>query len=158
MFTAPVVHALANFFKKQAEKLPLSVGLHPISETLNITLAGSVKRGADTTFQPTVCIPLKLAMAVLIERMGFQRDKAKEVLVEAMTEALAFSDLEETMLEDVTGLTPAQLALATRLKDVSAAMQHVTDVTGALPKQPRKGATTVSLSVTEVPEPEPQAA
>jgi len=158
MFAAPVIHALANYFKKQAEANPLTIGLHPINETLNLQLSGSVKRGNDTTFQPTVAIPLKLALALLLEKMGFQRDNAMKMLVEAMTEALNFSETEEKLLEDTMGLTPAQLAIATRLKDVATAMERVTSVVGALPRLPRKGATTVSLTITEVPEPEPQVA
>lgn len=154
MFSASMIHAAANYFKKLAEKTPLIVGTHTLAETVTIQVAGTVTKGADESYVPTVDIPLKLALACVLEKAGFQRENAKKILLEAMTEALTLGDKEEELLKQTTTLTPAELALATRLKDVQSAMEHVKDVTRNLPTKTRKGKTIVSVSFDHlIPEP-----
>lgn len=150
MFTAPMIHAAANYFKKLAEKTPLFAGQYSLAETLTIQVNGSVTKGADEDYIPTVDIPLKLALACVLEKAGFQRENAKKILLEAMTEALNMGDKEEELLKQTTTLTPAELALATRLKDVQTAMEHVKDVTRNLPTKTRKGKTLVTVAIKEV--------
>lgn len=150
MFNAPQIHALANYFKKLAEKTGISVGSYALNDTLTIQLSGTVNKANDETYTPTADIPLKLALALVLEKAGFQRDNAKKILIDAMNEALTLSDKEKELLESSTTLTPAELAIATRLKDVEKAMEHVKDVTTNLPPKSRKGKTTVAVTVKEL--------
>jgi hypothetical protein len=150
MFTAPQIHAVANYFKKLAEKTGLALGSHTINQTFTIQINGTVNKAADEQYTPTVDIPIKLALALVLEKAGFQRENAKKLLLDAMTEALTLSDKEEELLKDSTSLTPAELAIATRLKDVEKAMEHVKDVTNNLPPKTRKGKTTVSVTIKEI--------
>jgi hypothetical protein len=149
MFTAPMIHAVANYFKKLAEKTPIGVGTHNLADTVTIKVSGVVSKFADEVYTPTADIPLKLALALVLEKAGFQRENAKKILLEAMTEALNLGDKEEQLLKETTTLTPAELAIATRLKDVNVAMEHVKDVTNNLPAKTRKGKTTVSVTIKE---------
>jgi len=150
MFSAAMIHATANYFKKLAEKTALVQGKHNLAETITISIAGTVSKADDEQYTPTADIPLKLALALVLEKAGFQRENAKKILLEAMTEALSLSDKEEELLKETTTLTPAELAIATRLKDVEKAMEHVKDVTNNLPPKTRKGKTTVSVTIKEV--------
>ena len=118
-----------------AKDLPeLATGSYEIDQTVTLHVKGTVKKGADCEYTPTVSVPLKATVALLLNKMGFQRDRAAELLVEAMTEALEWERLgEETIVE--------------RLADVDAAMERVQQITAQLPKQLRKGATTVKGTV-----------
>lgn len=49
---------------------------------------GTVKIGHETDKAPTASIPLLPTLALLVRKMGFQRDKALEMLKEAMQEAI----------------------------------------------------------------------
>ena len=124
-----------------AKDLPeLATGSYEIDQTVTLHVKGTVKKGADCEYTPTVSVPLKATVALLLNKMGFQRDRAAELLVEAMTEALEWERLgEETIVE--------------RLADVDAAMERVQQITAQIPKQVRKGATSVKGTVEVVAEP-----
>jgi len=119
------------------------VGVVEVDETVTLHVKATIRRNQDGEYTPTVSIPLKATLALLLAKMGFQRERAAELLVDAMTEAL-----NEGLLGEETVLA--------RLADVDAAMARVTAITAALPKETRKGAVTVKGSV-EVIEPEPVA-
>lgn len=110
-----------------------------IDETVTLHVKGTVKRGQDGEYTPTISIPVKATLAILLERMGFQRDYAAELLVECMTQALN----EETQAAPI---------IAERLKDIDAAEERVRAVLEALPKATRRGATTMRGTVTVVEE------
>lgn len=131
-----VIVALAKWFKNAAENIVLPVGVHPIDTELTLTVKGAVEKFEDQQYTPTVDIPLLPTLALLLEKAGFQRERAKELLIDAMTDALNNGVEANEDIED-------------RIKDVHAAMQHVRQVTQALPKKTRSGRTTVAVAVTE---------
>ena len=124
--------ALAKLLEKQikARSIDVPVGQVTVDETITLHVKATVKRLADQTYTPTISIPLKATLALLLAKMGFQRDRAADLLVEAMTEALN---------DDTLGSE----AIAARLADVDTAMERVQAITAALPKDSRKGATSV---------------
>lgn len=130
-----VAIALAKSLAKQTADVKLAPGVYPVDEVLAVRVRGSVKKSPDTTYTPTADIPLLPTLALLLERAGFTRDNSKTVLVDCMTEALKAGD--------GNGGT----VLAERLRDVEAAMASVREVTGALPKKTRAGATTVQVEL-----------
>ena len=65
------------------------------------------------------------------------REKAKELLTAAMLDALN-ADIEASDL------------VALRVKEIEEAMEHVREITGALPKRLRSGATNVDVEVNEL--------
>lgn len=117
---------------------PIAPGFYNVDETVTVRLAGTVEKLEDEVYTPTVDIPLKRVMALLLSRMGFQRDKAIEVLVDAMTAALN-ADLNADSFID------------TFVKDVDEAMKHVQSVTAALPPKTRTGKTKVDATLVVAP-------
>lgn len=129
-----VTMALAKTFEKQAKAIKIPAGEYAIDTTLTISVKGTVKKLDDHLFTPTVDIPLLTTMALLLEKSGFQRELSKDLLIEAMQEALAMN-------------VEASEVVAERVKDIEAAMLHVQEVTAALPKRPRSGATYVTVQI-----------
>jgi hypothetical protein len=132
-----VLVALAKSATKQIADVNLAPGLYAVDEVLTIRLRGTVKKAADTSYTPTADIPLLPTLALLLERAGFTRDASKALLVDCMTVALTTGD-------DATG------AIGERLRDVEAAMASVREMTAALPKKTRSGATTCQVELTIV--------
>ena len=84
----------------------------------------------DTDRSPTCSIPLLPTCALLLKRMGVQRDQALEVLKDVMTQALDMgTDATKSLLEE-TGVSDMEK----RLKE---------EVIAKLPRVPTKGAVTV---------------
>jgi len=110
----------------------IPVGNHPINlqMALEIDVQGTIRKSADEEYTPTISIPITLALALVLEKAGFQRENAKALLISAMTEALTLDPKEK-----------ANEHIAQRLKDIETAMTHVQQITSALPKQSRKGKT-----------------
>lgn len=129
-----VMVALAKSLEKASKGMKLAEGEHSIDTTLTLKIRGTVKKGADNEYTPTVDIPLLSTMALLLEKSGFQREHSKALLIEAMQEALAV---------DVEG----DEVVAERVRDIEAAMVHVREVTGALPKKTRNGPTNVAVEI-----------
>ncbi len=69
---------------------------------LDLTLeVGELKIGHDTDKAPTASIPLLPTLALLVKKMGFQRDKALTMIREAMTEAIDMDkDAAKAMLKE----------------------------------------------------------
>lgn len=95
---------------------------------INLTLTVSgLSIGHDTDKTPTCSIPLLPTVALLIKRMGFQRDKAMETLQGVMKEAL-----------EIGGDKAATDALLSEM-GVAEAMQTIQEeVIATLPRSPVK--------------------
>lgn len=116
------------------------VGNHPIDEVVALRIKGNVEKLSDEDYVPTVHVPLKLALALVLEKAGFQREYAMNLLVDAMTEALdAEVKGEET-----------NLIVAQRIKDVEMAAERVESTMAALPKATRTGKTFVRVAIEEL--------
>lgn len=127
--------ALAKKLTKDTKALRLAPGVHDIDTTLAVRIKGQVTKGADVNYTPTVDIPLIPTLALVLEKAGFMRERAKELLIEAMTEALELGEKGEDFVAEKT-------------KDVDAAIQHVSDITSQLPKKTKQGATKVEIDLT----------
>jgi hypothetical protein len=146
--------AIAKHFDKLAKTMPIAPGAYEIDTVVTLEIKGSLKKGNPTLATPTVEIPLISTMALLLKKMGFQREKAAEILRECMTESLQMK--ENPQPDDKTS---AEL-IAERIADAEAAIAFVKEsVLQRLPKQPKAGPTNVTVVVKEiVEEPEPVAA
>ena len=129
--------ALAKALEKNAKPIKLAAGEYAVDQTITLKVTGTVKKGEDHEYTPTVDIPLLATMALLLEKSGFQRERSKALLIEAMQEALAAN-------------VEADELVAERLKDIEAAMVHVREVTEALPKKIRNGMTNVGITIVDV--------
>lgn len=116
------------------EKTVILPGAYAIDEEVTLRLRAVVKRSADTEYTPTAEIPLKTTLAFLLARMGFQREAAANLLVEAMKDALAAETSGDEKIEALMG-------------DVDAAMARVSAMTNSLPKKTRAGQTRVEGTV-----------
>lgn len=129
--------AIAKQFEKATKGLAVGVGTHNIDETVTLHIKGTVKKLEDKMITPTVNIPLKATLALVLEKAGFMRERAKELLIEAMTEAM---ELE----------AKGDVFVASQVKDIDTAMEHVKDITSKLPKTPQSGATYVKVDIEEL--------
>jgi len=119
--------------------LNLVEGSYAVDETVTIHVSGVIKKGADETYVPTVDIPLKAALALVLEKAGVTRDAAAKMLVEAMTEALSLG-------------AKGGGAVKERLNDIDVAMGRVAEAVAKLPEKTRSGKTMCKVTL-EVVEP-----
>lgn len=129
--------AVAKAFEKDTKDFKAAPGVHNIDTTVVLRIKGTVNKAEDRPYTPTVDIPMLTTLALVLEKAGFMREKAKTLLVEAMTEAIALGD-------------KGSEHVAAQVKDIESAMEHVREVTGALPKKTKSGATNVKVTVEEV--------
>lgn len=128
--------ALANSFKKATDNFKPVPGVHNIDATFTLHVKGTVTKSADGLSKPTVNIPLKTTLALILEKSGFMREHSKALLIEAMQEALALEAKGEEFV-------------AERVKNIEEAMSHVEEIIGELPKVPKSGRTTIKVTVEE---------
>jgi hypothetical protein len=126
--------AVEKTVAKLAKGIELGQGVHEVDEVVTLRITGTVDKRADETFTPTADIPLKAALALVLEKSGVTRDAAARILVEAMTEAL---ESGKDASEEIKG----------RLNDIDTAMDRVRDAASALPSKTRKGKTLVKCEV-----------
>lgn len=118
----------------KATRDDLEPGTYELDTVVTIALDGTVKVSADTDKVPTCSIPLLPALALMVKRMGIQREKALTVLREVMVEALEMSkDAREELLKQ-TGAAEAEKQLKEQ-------------VLAKLPRQPVKGTVRVKGNV-----------
>ena len=113
---------------------PLAPGQYNVDETLTVRVCGTVVKGEDETYTPTVAVPLKAVLALLLARMGATREAAMDAMVSAMADAL-------------NGGEGAVEGMADRTKDVDTAMARVNDMLAALPEKTRSGKTRVDATM-----------
>lgn len=131
-------HATAIAIAKTIAKgLDLEPGTYPIDATVTLRVTGAVQRQKDVEYIPTTSIPLKATLALVLKRAGFQRERAIELLVGAMTEALKAEKNGADVIGDADLIAEAEKMVRER-------------ITEKLPKKKRKGATKVTAVVTEV--------
>ena len=129
----------AFFLSKIGSKLRAdrpAVGNYPIDETFVLQINGSVSVGKDYQSAPTVAIPLKATMALLLHRMGFQREAAMKMILEIMTEALTIDEkASETFKDQFEWMAEAEKMIADTFAE-------------KLPKIDKSGPVSVSGQVT----------
>lgn len=123
---------LSDAAKGSRDELP--VGTHVVDEILTLRIDGTVKVSEDTEKAPTCSIPMLPALALMVKRMGIQRERALDILREVMTEALKLG-------KDAT----AELLAETGVADAQTSIEE--EVIAKLPKTPVKGMVKVKGSV-----------
>lgn len=127
-------NALLVAIQKSIETNPLPPGRHEVHGKITFQVDGFITKGNDSEYTPTVDIPLLTTLALVLEKSGITRERSKELLIEAMQEAIVFGQKgSETVSE--------------RVKDIEKAMAEVREVTNALPKKTRSGQTRVQAEV-----------
>lgn len=138
MFTDNLcVLAVTKLLEKENKGFKSAPGINDIDATITLRVKAQVVKGQDVTYTPTVDIPLKVALALVLEKSGITREAAAKILTEALTEALESGE-------------QAEGAVAERLNDIDLALARVTAITAVLPKKIRSGATTVKGTVEEL--------
>lgn len=118
---------------------PLLPGSYNVDETITIRVAGSVEKGGDEAYTPTISVPVKALAATLLPRLGATREAGIAVLVEAITEALNNGKKADETLRD-------------RMKDADAAFDLVNQrVLASLPPGTRTGKTRVDCTLVVAP-------
>lgn len=122
--------ALAHAMKKGVDATTARDELEPgVYRDIKIELVVSIKEmrvAPDTDKAPTSSIPMIAALALLVRRMGLQRDDALKTLREVMQEAIALkSDASSTLLAE-TGVAEAEEMIRS-------------EVIAKLPRTPVKG-------------------
>lgn len=147
MHNATMIAIAAQFEKdaKTAKPLLPQETEWELDETVTLRVVGTVKKGADNEYIPTASIPIKMALALFIEKMGFMREHAMRLLVEAMNEALTRNDLESNE------------AIQERMRNIEASMERVQLMVGRLEPQVRNGSVRVKATVEEIRQEEPVA-
>jgi hypothetical protein len=114
----------------------LTPGQYAVDTTINVS--GYIRVGEDTTYTPTVCIPMLETLALFMHFSGVTRDSAAAKLVQAMQQSLALDGTN-------TGAISANVPI------IQTAMQAVQNqIIGQLPPQPRKGTVTKRLTVRQL--------
>lgn len=133
--SAPVKNALLvgltkrmdKLYGKKGENLKLAPGQHGFHGRVTLDVHLDIAKAQEVWQTPTTSIPLKAVLAIALQKAGVQRENIRDVLVDAMTEAI---NLEEETAEELMGVTEDAMGR------VSQTLKH-------LPKVPREGATTV---------------
>lgn len=118
---------------------PIAPGSYSIDETITLRVAGTIDKGDDENYTPTISVPVKALAATLLPRLGATREAGIAVLVEAITEAL-------------NNGKKADETLRNRMKDADAAFDMVNQrVLANLPPSTRTGKTIVDCTLVAVP-------
>jgi hypothetical protein len=133
----------ACFAKMVKAAGPLGPGSYSVDETVTVRVAGTVEKGDDEVYTPTVDIPLLATLALFIEGL---RGRVQEIQVETIMETLV-----ESMSAAITADVKANPILKSRLNDVTAAMDRVREMTAALPPKTRTGKTRVDATLVVAP-------
>jgi len=129
LFSLALQHAMKKGLDAKARE-EVGPGVHT-NLVMDLTVrVGEMRIANDTDKAPTCSIPLLPTLALLLKRMGFQREKALEMLAEVMGEAIALDkDATKALLAE-TGVKEAQDLLQK-------------DVIAKLPRTPVNGRVTV---------------
>lgn len=130
IFSLALQHAMKKGLDAKARE-EVGPGVHN-NLVMDLTVrVGEMRIANDTDKAPTCSIPMLPTLALLLKRMGFQRDKALEMLAEVMEEAINLDkDATKALLAE-TGVKEAQDLLKK-------------NVIAKLPRTPVKGSVKVS--------------
>jgi hypothetical protein len=124
---AAVVQAVKAKFAKVVKENPLTPGTYNLNgQRLIIELSGSVTKGEDESYTPTVCIPVTAALMLAFEKLGCIGPAFENMLFSAMKEALEADEKANERIKE-------------RLKAVAAVEERLQRQLGDLPKKTRTG-------------------
>lgn len=99
--------AVLKAIAKEYETISAEIGTVEFRGQVVFDVDITVKRGEDILYTPTADIPLIPVLAVVFRRMGFQREKMAELLIEAVNEV---SKGDKSSIADAITATAAELA------------------------------------------------
>lgn len=123
-----MIAAIDAAFKADAIKSAkgnLTEGTHTVDFTVRVQ--ATLDKGADTMVKPTTSMPWLTVLALFVQRSGFQRDAAMDMIRAAMTDAVNMDGDAAKALASAAGVDAAK-----ELFDA--------EVLSQLPKVPRQGA------------------
>lgn len=127
IYATALAHAMRKGVDAAVARDELEPGVYrDIKVDLTVTVR-EMRVAPDTDKSPTCSIPLLPALALLVRRMGLQRDDALKTLREVMDEALALKGDASAKLLAETGVADAEEMIRT-------------EVIAKLPRTPVKGA------------------
>ncbi len=129
--------SLGKLMPDVAKKLVLTPGRHLVHEMVTLELTGSILKSEDFERAPTVDIPMKTVLALVLEKSGCTRERSLAILTESLTEAM----LNE---ESIVG------ALTERVNDIELMSAKVKEMLGALPKKMCAGPVRVDVKMKEI--------
>jgi hypothetical protein len=103
----------------------ITTGDHVVSDTVRISLKGTVKVCPDEEYTPTISIPHKTALALFLRYCGVTGEHALNALQRAMSDAIKLDKDAAKSLAEVAMLDEAEA--------------RVTAMLGSLPKDKRDG-------------------
>lgn len=112
------------------DKKLIPAGQYKVCGEYRIKLDAFVKKGEDTESTPTVQIPYKMVLALLLEKAGATRKNLLSMIENCMQEAVLNG---ESIKEKLEG----------KFKDLDGAMERISGLAKKLPKVPRSGITKV---------------
>lgn len=117
----------------------LTPGTYNIDTTVNIK--GTLTVGEDYMTTPTANIPILPVLGLLIQRMGFQREKAMQIIVDAINESIDNKD------------STVKMNLENDVKEIEKAIEVVKKgITEKLTKVKANGKVTTKLTTTQLKE------
>lgn len=128
------IKALSKFFEKQAKLTEIKPGAYDIHARYYVEIDGTVIKGESSLYTPTVSIPLKPTLAIILHLAGFQRENAKQLLIKAVNLAIANEESPSEELQKV-------------LKDFESAFEDVEKMLKNVDKKYREGRTTTNVIV-----------
>jgi len=102
-------------------------GTYPVD--FKVHIKGTVKVGEDSEKAPTARIPHLATLALFINRMGFQRERAAAILFECMQEAITMDkDSRETLLNNFPEVRDCEEGLRAMMRSLPTIKErgHVT--------------------------------
>jgi hypothetical protein len=109
--------------KIKQENITLDEGTFEVNENISIQLIGTLKKGKTYESAPTVNIPFKTVLALMIEKSGAMKKKLIKMFTECATEAILNKEsLEEKFqerfidYEEATGLIKQSLKSLPKIK------------------------------------------
>ena len=138
--------AMAALLSKMAKSAgPLDPGSYVVDETVTLRLCGTVDKGDDEIYTPTVDIPLLAVLALFIDGL---RGRVQTIQVETIMEILT-----DAMVAAIAADVKGDKEIAARIRDINTAMERVREMTAALPQKTRTGKTRVDATLVTVPAP-----
>ncbi len=123
LISVAVVKELEAQLRKGARVSP---GAYEVRGRMQLDVEATFSMLPDEDYRPTVSIPLKTTLALIVQRMGWPRDKTLELLAQCMTDAISANK-------------DAAPYISERIAEVEIAMARVEALANQLPKKTRKG-------------------
>lgn len=127
--------AIAKFFKNESELAKqVSEGIYPLD--FIVRWRGTLEKAPNSPMSPTVRTPWFTVMALLVQRLGIQREETLKIIFQCIRDATLLDKSAEKELLKITG--------------VAAMRKRIEDEFDAMPKIPRNGVVTVTASVEKI--------